>query len=298
MRIDSILAFFEHWAGRHCLSQHSLRFDDRGAVGCFGEYELHSVFQPLFGAQDPARALAFEALARVRNQTGLQIPPQIAFDLPQNPAEIIFFDRLCRMVHVVNFVTQPAHEHCRLFLNVNGRHLSSIRSGTHGEAFEGLLRQAGLMPQRVVLEILESSVDDLDLLIAAVNAYQQRGFQVAIDDFGARHSNFDRLWQLSPDIVKLDRQLIRQAQHDSRAARILPKLVEIIHDLEAQVVCEGIETHTQWQIARDAGVDLVQGFLFARPQADLQFAGRPVPTAQPGRARTTAGSPLGALGAA
>jgi len=268
--IEPLLAYFENWTGRPSISRHCLGFDDNGAVGHFGEFQLRSAFQPLHDAAGKRVPTAFEALLRVTGPDGLNVTPQVAFALPQTRSEIVYFDRLCRMVHVVNFITQSNRASSRLFLNVDGRHLTSIRSGEHGGAFETLLHHAGLSPRRVVLEVLESSVDDFGLLQDAVRAYQLRGFGVAIDDFGAQNSNFDRLWRLEPDIVKLDRNMTLEAVRNPRARRILPKLVDILHDLGASVISEGVETPEHWEIAQGAGVDMVQGFLFSRPQSELQ----------------------------
>lgn len=102
-----------------------------------------------------------------------------------------------------------------------------------------------------------------------MQGWRNRGFQIALDDFGCQNSNFDRLWQLTPDIVKLDKQLVHQAQSNQRAAIILPKLIEMIHDLGALVVCEGIETQAQHQRCTNAGADLLQGYSYARPAAHL-----------------------------
>lgn len=74
---------------------------------------------------------------------------------------------------------------------------------------------------------------------------------------------------MTPDIVKLDRSLIVQGTTNERARRILPKLVEIIHELGAQVVCEGVENLDQHRLAVDAGADLVQGYYDAQPSSDL-----------------------------
>lgn len=117
--------------------------------------------------------------------------------------------------------------------------------------------------------MLESHVDDLRHLQGAISVYRSRGFRVAIDDFGCQHSNFDRLWRLTPDIVKLDRSLIVQVTKNSRARRILPKIIQIIHDSGAQVVVEGIEIPEQHALARDAGADLLQGYFYARPSVEV-----------------------------
>lgn len=195
------------------------------------------------------------------------------------------FDRLCRVVHALNFFHQSGAQG-DLFLNISGRHLLSVGKG-HGHTFETLLRHCGLAPTQIVLEVLESGVDDLQHLQEAVNGYRSRGFRVAIDDFGCQHSNFDRLWRLTPDIVKLDRSLIVQASTNARARRILPKIIDIIHDLGAQVVCEGIETAEQHTLARAAGADLLQGYYYARPSTEV---------VSPRAAHATISAPARALG--
>lgn len=236
-------------------------------VGYFEGLELHSHYQPLFNART-LETFAHEALLRLRwpGHSVFQ-KPNTAFSLANTAQTAIYLDRLCRVLHAMNFVRQaPGSQH--LFLKVSAQHLQSVAHG-HGETFESLLAICGLSPQQVVLEVLEAGVGDLALLQIAVEGWRQRGFQIAIDDFGCQHSNFDRLWRLTPDIVKLDRELVHQAQHNPRAAIILPKLVDMIHDLGASVVCEGVETVIQHRLCVDAGADLLQGYFYAYPAAQL-----------------------------
>lgn len=264
---DRLLAYFDQWQGHPSNALRQMSLDDGIAVGRFDDLHLHSAFQPLFEA-DTMRPMAYEALLRAQDGAKGPISPAEAFAYPATSEEIIYFDRLCRMVHVVNFVRQ-AGQHDYLFLNVDGRQLLNVGGGDHGSAFESLLKFCGLKPTQVVLEIVESRIDDLGRLVEAVSDYQQRGYRVAIDDFGCQDSNFDRLWQLSPDFVKLDRSLVVQSMVNPRARLIFPKLVEIIHDLGAQVVCEGIETTAQHDLAVSSGVDLLQGYYYAKPHSSL-----------------------------
>jgi len=266
-RFDRLLAYFDQWHGCPADAQRQLNLDNEIAVGQFDGLQLHSVFQPLFQARTMC-PIAYEALLRAQGPGGEVVSPEHAFAYPMTSEEIIYFDRLCRMVHVVNFVRQANPKEI-LFLNIDGRQLLNVGGGTHGSAFETLLTYCGLKPTQVVLEIVESRIDDLGRLVEAVSDYQQRGYRVAIDDFGCQDSNFDRLWQLSPEFVKLDRSLIVQSMVNPRAKVIFPKLVEIIHDLGAEVVCEGIETTEQHQFAMSSGVDFVQGFYYAMPQPAL-----------------------------
>ncbi|THF67220.1 EAL domain-containing protein [Pseudothauera nasutitermitis] len=237
-----------------------------GTGGRFAGLRLSSAFQPLLYAHSLLPA-AHEALLRVEDGQGRALSPADAFARAADAGEMVYLDRLCRMIHVLNFVRQRAPDD-DLYLNVHGGHLLGVAGG-HGSTFEMLLRHCALSPRRVVLEIIEAGIDDIGHLSEAVDAYRARGYRVAIDDFGCQHSNFDRLWRLSPDIVKLDRSLVVQATLNPRARRMLPRLVELIHELDASVVCEGIETPEQHALAIDAGADLLQGFLYARPAADL-----------------------------
>ena len=265
--LEELIAYFEPPADEDTGASRWLGFDRGRAIGRYDGLRMQSAFQALF-VTDTLAPVAFEALLRAHDAEGRAVPPEQAFAIPKTPEDIVYFDRLCRTVHALNFA-RLARPNDLLFLNVGGSHLLNVLGGTHGDIFETLLRHCGLKPHQVVLEIIESRIDDLGRLVEAVAAYQQRGYRVAIDDFGCQHSNFDRLWQLSPDVVKLDRSLILQSEINPRARKILPKLVEIIHDLGAQVVCEGIETPSQHALAASVGVDLVQGFYYGRPQPDL-----------------------------
>lgn len=265
--LDALQQHFQREQDRLWSRQAALQPTPDGLTGHFAHLRLFSFFQPLLNART-LQPDAHEALLRPFDpETHEYLPPVAAFSCASTPQEAIYLDRLCRALHAANFIRQqPGRQD--LFLNVSGRHLVAVARG-HGQAFEELLALCGMTPQQVVLEILEASVDQLDLLQEALDAYRKRGFRIAIDDFGCRHSNFDRLWQLTPDLVKLDRSLIEQAVTNDRARLILPKLVDMIHDLGARVVCEGIETLEQHRLCLDAGADLLQGYYYGRPQADL-----------------------------
>lgn len=134
--------------------------------------------------------------------------------------------------------------------------------------FAELLQQHGVAPHQVVLEILEHAIDNIDDLAHAIQGFRELGCLIAVDDFGAGHSNLDRLWRLAPDIVKLDRLLVRDAAHQARARAVLPRLVALLHEVGALVLTEGVETEAEGLLALESQCDFVQGFWFARPAAD------------------------------
>lgn len=256
----------------------TFQINDGAIAARFHGLRLQSHFQPIF---DPCtlEVRAFEALLRSHTENGLSVSPPDVFALPKDAEEIKTMDRLCRAVHAANFGLQRTSEQS-LFLNVDGRYILNVDQKAIGDMAHIILGAVGLSPEHVVLEVLESNVEDLGRLSEVVLAYQSCGFRVAIDDFGAHSSNFDRLWRLNPNIVKLDRGLLLNAGTNARARKIFPKIVDLIHDLDALVVCEGVETWDQHQMAVDAGVNLVQGYFYAHPMALLHagppLMGRPV----------------------
>ncbi|WP_266097071.1 EAL domain-containing protein [Marinobacter salinisoli] len=197
--------------------------------------------------------------------------PLHLFQLPSSPAENLLLDRLCRYLHIRNYSTFE-DELNWLFLNVSPQ---AVTSGSQSDSFFGqLLKKTGLPSHRIVMEIVEQPTDDAEKLRETVAYYKQLGCLTAIDDFGAGHSNFERIWNLSPDIVKLDRTLLTRATEDHKARQILNGIVSLLHQSGCLVLLEGVETRDQALIAIDAGVDFVQGFFFRKPSTDLEALSR------------------------
>lgn len=227
---------------------------------------LQTALQPIFSISHK-RIVGYEALVRPLDNDRSPVLPLHLFDLPDNQGENLLLDRLCRYLHVRNF-SSLADNINWLFLNVSPK---TVASGTHHDAFFGqLLEKTGFPPHRVVVEIVEQPTDDADKLRHTVEYYRSLGCLIAIDDFGAGHSNFERIWNLKPDIVKLDRQMLVRATDDKRTRQILKGIATLLHQSGCLVLLEGVETREQALIAVDAGVDFVQGFYFSRPTTELR----------------------------
>ena len=125
---------------------------------------------------------------------------------------------------------------------------------------------------QVVIEINEGAVEQEDLLSYAIANYRERGYKIALDDFGRHHSNLERLWRLSPDYVKFDGSLIQHAEQNTPLQKVLPKLIEIVRDLGGQTIVEGIETPKQEELAIRAGAHLLQGYHIGRPAPSQAIA--------------------------
>jgi len=227
---------------------------------------LHSAFQPIYSLSH-SRAVGHEALLRATETNGAPVPPLQLFQSLAD-AEAAWCDTLSRVMHLMNFASQaqPAQW---LFLNVRPEAMMALAQPERIGFLRELLRQLGISPSLLVLELLESAVPSSDDFLAAVETLRAEGMLIALDDFGAGHSNFDRVWQIRPDIVKLDRSLVVALAENPSRLRTITQTVSVLHEAEALVLMEGIETESEALHALEADVDLVQGFHFARPRPEL-----------------------------
>lgn len=236
-----------------------------GVIGQFRNLALHSHFQPIISLVHH-RVVGYEGLVRPRDPAGHAVAPDVLFDAIVSDEEVVFLDRLARNIHVRNGgLDQPW-----LFLNVNAR--VAMCGNEYGPYFEAMLTRHGLAPHRVVIELIENEIRDEAKLAEAMRYYSDLGCLVAIDDFGAGQSNFDRIWRVQPQIVKIDRKSLVQARYSAKVRRVLPSLVALLHEAGCMTLIEGIEDEEDVMIALDSGVDFVQGFFFGRP-SPLSYEG-------------------------
>ena len=222
---------------------------------------LSSAFQPIFNLSHH-RPIGYEALLRACAPAGNEVLPMAVLNRAPAPGRWNNLERGVQLLHASNFM-QIANANDLLFLNA--RPDGFIVSKAYRHLVEVTLRRLQLTPDRIVLEVLETANGNLQQLVEGIASFRQQGFLIALDDFGAGHSNIDRVWQLQPDIVKLDRSVIEQAARNPRVARLLPRLVSLLHETGALVLVEGVETQHEALLWMECDAEFVQGFYFARP---------------------------------
>lgn len=235
---------------------------------------ITSHFQPLVSIKRGA-VFGVEALARVTDPaTGVPIPPPALFDMARDEAERLELDRACRKSAIENF--KPLYLENRslmLSLNVDASVINHTCLGS-----QNLLRQvkdSGISPNNVVIEIIESDAGDLDALIAFVIHYRKNGFIIALDDVGAGFSNLDRIPLLTPDILKLDRSLVSRVDRHFHKLEVVKAIVKMAQRIGAIVLAEGVERSEEVLTLLEAGVDVFQGYHFGHPAplgAEMELA--------------------------
>jgi EAL domain-containing protein (putative c-di-GMP-specific phosphodiesterase class I)/CheY-like chemotaxis protein len=143
-----------------------------------------------------------------------------------------------------------------------------------------VLANSQLPPNALKLEITESALlQDREMVIRTLQELRSVGVSIAVDDFGTGYSALSYLQQLPLDVLKLDRSFVSTLGELENSA-VAETIVHLGHLLTLTVVAEGIETESQWEVCRELGCGMGQGFLFAEPMAAgllTTMLGEPVP---------------------
>lgn len=127
-------------------------------------------------------------------------------------------------------------------------------------------RTHGFPVERILFEVTEGErVEDGPWFAQILREYKKFGFKTAIDDFGAGYAGLKLLADFQPDLIKIDMDLIRHIDQQPAKQAIVRHLVRLCEEMRIEVIAEGIETLAERDFLRHAGVELMQGYLFARP---------------------------------
>jgi len=224
-----------------------------------------SWFQPILSAVD-GTLVGYEALLRAEREDGTLMFPGEIFE-KASISELLFqVDRLAR-VTALRGAAQHGVEGL-LFINFVP---TAIYDPTHClRTTVRWARKLDFDPKQIVFEVIETEkVRDVKHLKKVLDFYREVGYRVALDDVGSGYASLNLLAMLKPDIIKVDMEIMRNIHLDRNRQAIFKALVGIARDLGIQILAEGIEIQDELAYAVENGVDLVQGYLFARPAPDI-----------------------------
>ncbi len=233
--------------------------------------ELACAYQPIIDL-DTGECVGAEALARWVTESGESIPPKVFVPVAEQRE---FVGALTRLV-----LDRVLNEMPPLLRRGNFR--VAINMGAHDLAhpafldeLEQAVRDAGVSPSALALELTEHSAADLESAKAAIARLRQTGFAVYIDDFGTGYSNLSYLQDLRVDAIKIDRVFTQTVGTETVTASVVPQILEIAQGLGLTVIAEGIEKAEQADYFRSGrrGV-LGQGWLLGRPMPAEEFVAR------------------------
>ncbi len=234
-------------------------------------HELSLCYQPQLELAS-GRMIGAEALLRWHNPELGDVPPATFIPLAEETGLIIpigewVLRTACKQNSLWQQAGLPA---LTMAVNLSPRQFWNpglITSVTQ------ILRETCLDPSFLELEITESMVmRDMSGTASMLKELKRIGVKLSIDDFGTGYSSLNHLRSFPFDKLKMDMSFVREITHDPGCAAIAKTIISLGHNLNLQVIAEGVETKAQLSYLRKLGCDEMQGFFFSKPVPAEEYA--------------------------
>lgn len=219
---------------------------------------LWMAYQPIVSVS-AKRIYGFEALVRSDEPT---LPhPGALFDAAERLGRLAELGRVIRASVAQKIAVVP--DNAAIFVNLHTLDLLDDNLYAPNAPLSAYAK-------KIVLEITErTALDEVKDVPARVAALRQLGFRIAIDDLGAGYAGLTTFAQLEPEVVKLDMSLVRDVHNQPTKRKLVQTMVTLCKELGIEVIAEGIETEPERDCLLEQGCDLLQGYLFAKPQREF-----------------------------
>lgn len=223
---------------------------------------LDIAFQPIVNI-NTGKIFGVEALLRNYQEVGFSSIFAL-FDEVHKKNLLYTFDIALREKTIEKFTEINGYEDIKLFYNLDNR-LFEMPDFTPGNT-KKILKKHTLKKNTICFEISErqelNSIHDMQTIM---QHYKDENYSIAIDDFGIGHSGYKLLYDVKPDILKIDRFFLQAVHKDPKKQIMLKSITSLAIKLGVQVIAEGVETKEELLICRKVGCHFIQGYFVQRP---------------------------------
>jgi PAS domain S-box-containing protein len=217
-----------------------------------------SYFQPIID-NSTQNIVKYESLVRLINEEGKVLSP---FFFLETAKKSNYYSKITNIVleHSFKILT-----HCSADISINLSALD-IEQKSMRQTIFSLLEKYRTYTSRVVFELLEDeNIKDFSVVKEFIRDVKEYGVKIAIDDFGAGYSNYERLLDYQPDILKIDGCLIKNIEESEYSYSVVKSIVTFAKEQNIQTIAEFIENEAIYKIVKELGVDFSQGYYFGKP---------------------------------
>ncbi|MDY0117714.1 MAG: EAL domain-containing protein [Sulfurimonadaceae bacterium] len=250
--------------GAKSLQRYINLIDDKEFFDIVNNESLTSYFQPIVDIH-ANEIYGYEALIRGVKEDGSLMYPDILFEKSKRNDLNFKLDRLCRESALKTAAVKKIQQ--KVFINF-------IPTSIYDPEFclNSTVKWANQLefnPKNIVFEVVETEhVKDQAHLKKILTYYREQGYQIALDDVGEGFSNLNMLIDLKPDIIKVDRNIIDHIDKDDMKLSVYKALYDIASSSGIKILAEGLERVEELEAIKSIGVDYVQGYYYAKPQAE------------------------------
>ncbi|MBO6107789.1 MAG: EAL domain-containing protein [Eubacterium sp.] len=227
-------------------------------------------YQPIWSVEEE-KFVSVEALVRIREKDGTIIPPGLFIPVAEETGHIlelgrIVFEKVCEFIRKED-PRRLGIEYIEVNLSVKQCEQRELSA-----AYRGILREYGIDPSYINLEITESSsIEIRQNVIDNMNELIRFGVNFSLDDFGNGQSNLDYIIDMPVAIVKFDRNMVQSYFVNERARLVMGTIVDMIHKMNLKIVAEGVERREELEELKRIGIEYIQGFYFSKPLPEREF---------------------------
>jgi len=232
--------------------------------------ELYLNFQPIVNL-NTGETEKIETLLRWKHPELGLVSPEVFIDIAEHSGSIKeigkwVIEQACRQLYI-----WQKNGYNKLKMSIN---LSSIQFYQKDivEEILTIVKKENVLPQSIIFELTETALlKKYTYITDAIYGLHNAGFSLALDDFGTGYSSLTYLQKFPINLIKIDRSLMIDFPNDIHAISIVSGLIGLCHNIDIDVVCEGVENEKQLQMLYDLHCDAVQGYLISKPLSSLEM---------------------------
>jgi len=222
-------------------------------------FNIVSYFQPIINNKTK-EVEKYESLVRLIDENGEILSPFHFLNISKKGS---YYNKITQRVLENSFKILKTIN-TKLSINISAVDIENEQTRT--QIFT-LLDQHKGEANRIIFELLEDeNVQDFEVIKDFIREIKSKGVQIAIDDFGAGYSNFERILEFSPDILKIDGSLVKNIEKDPFSRNIVETIVLFAQKQNIETIAEYVENETIFNILNEIGVDYSQGYYFGKPE--------------------------------
>jgi diguanylate cyclase (GGDEF)-like protein len=231
-----------------------------------GADQLHLVYQPIVSLLT-AEVLGVEALLRWQHPTRGLISPAELIPIAEESGLILPIGEWVLRSACTQFMRWKSElgEKAPRNISVNLSR-KQLAVGDLPTKVRTILKETAMPPEALHLEVTETTVmKDPAMSIRLLNEIREIGVKISMDDFGTGYSSLAMLHQFPIDILKIDRSFVSNLSRGTQFSSLVCAIVQLAHNLDMEVIAEGIEVSDQVAMLQSIDCEMGQGYLFSRP---------------------------------
>lgn len=228
-----------------------------------GELELY--YQPKIGIKT-GEIVGAEALMRWNHKTQGLIMPNEFIHVAEEMGIITKIDEWGMLQACIQNKLWQAKGYDPIKISVNMSQAQLYQTDVVASV-KNVLDESGVDPSCLEVELTETmAMIDIERTISVLNSLKDLGVSISMDDFGTGYSSLSSLKILPIDLLKIDRSLVYDLETNVTARRITKAIVDLGKAMDITILAEGVETEGQKEILAELGCDIIQGYLYSKPQ--------------------------------